>query len=77
MHGKVADLLVCLSENIFLDEIFDVPISRKDFSELLGISLESVVRVFKEFKERGLVDIRGSHFNLLNVEALKEISNYG
>jgi CRP/FNR family transcriptional regulator len=77
MHGKVADLLVCLSENIFQNDIFTVPISRKDFSELLGISLESVVRVFKEFKESGLVDIRGSHFNLLNVEALKEISNYG
>ena len=77
MHGKVADLLVCLSENIFLNTKFDVPISRKDFSELLGISVESVVRVFKEFKEEKLVDIRGSHFKLLDIEGLKKISDYG
>jgi CRP/FNR family transcriptional regulator len=77
MHGKVADLLVCLSENVFLKDEFNVPISRKDFSELLGISVESVVRVFKEFKDSGLVEISGSNFKLLDIEGLKEISNYG
>lgn len=77
MLGKVADLLVCMSENVFQNEKFEVPISRKDFSELLGISLESVVRVFKEFKESNLVEISGSHFELLEVDRLKEISNYG
>lgn len=77
MHGKVADLLVCMSENIFSSTEFNVPISRKDFSDLLGLSVESVVRVFKEFKENGLVNISGTNFELLEVEALKEISNYG
>lgn len=77
MHGKVADLLICMSENIFLDEQFNVPISRKDFSELLGLSVESVVRVFKEFKDNGLVSIRGTQFKLLDIAGLKEISNYG
>ncbi len=77
MHGKVADLLVCMSENVFISTEFNVPISRKDFSDLLGISVESVVRVFKEFKETGLVSISGSNFKLNDVEGLKEISNYG
>jgi CRP-like cAMP-binding protein len=77
MHGKVSDLLICMSENIFLSTEFNVPISRKDFSELLGLSVESVVRVFKEFKENGLVSISGSNFKLLDVEGLKAISNYG
>lgn len=77
MHGKVADLLVCLSENIFSASAFNVPISRRDFSDLLGLSVESVVRVFKEFKESGLVNISGTNFELLDVEGLKEISNYG
>ena len=77
MHGKVADLLVCMSENIFLATEYNVPISRKDFSDLLGLSVESVVRVFKEFKENGLVSISGTNFKLLDIEGLKEISNYG
>ncbi len=77
MHGKVADLLVCMSENVFLANEFEVPITRKDFSELLGLSVESVVRVFKEFKEAGLVKISGTKFKLLDTEGLKQISNYG
>ncbi len=76
-HGKVADLLICLSENVFLNKKFEVPISRKDFSELLGISLESVVRVFKEFKDDKLVNISGTHFELLQIEGLKQISRFG
>lgn len=77
IYGKVADLLICLSENVFLSKKFQVPISRKDFSELLGISLESVIRVFKEFKEDKLVNISGTHFELLDLKGLKKISLYG
>lgn len=76
-HGKIADLLLCLSGRVFKGERFDLPISRGDFADLIGLSVESVSRIFKEFKEENLIEIKGSTFELKDMEALKKISDYG
>jgi len=76
-HGKIADLLLCLSGRVFKGTKFDLPISKGDFAELIGLSPESVSRIFKEFKEENLIEIKGSVFELKDIEALEKISNYG
>jgi CRP/FNR family transcriptional regulator len=76
-HGKVADLLLCLADRVFKEDIFNLPISRNDFAELLGISMESVIRIFKQLKDEKLISIKGSTFNIIDKVALNKISNFG
>jgi len=76
-HGKIADLLLCLSGRVFNSDKFDLPISRTDFADLIGLSMESVSRIFKEFKEENLIDIVGSTFEIRDAQKLEKISNYG
>ncbi len=76
-HGRVADIILCLSENVFNTKKFKLNISRNDLADLTGLSSESVNRIFKEFKEDKLIDIDGKSISVLDFDKLQEISTYG
>jgi CRP-like cAMP-binding protein len=76
-HGRVADIILCLAENVFHSQSFNLNISRNDLADLTGLSPESVIRIFKEFKEDKLIDVKGKEIKVLEFDKLKEISTYG
>lgn len=76
-HGRVADIILCLAENVFHAKSFNLNISRNDLADLTGLSAESVIRIFKEFKEEKLIDVSGKQIQVLDFDKLKEISTYG
>lgn len=76
-HGRVADIILCLAENVFKQHSFKLNISRTDLADLTGLSPESVIRIFKEFKEEKLIDVNGKQITVKEYEKLKEISVYG
>ncbi|MFO7756487.1 MAG: Crp/Fnr family transcriptional regulator [Bacteroidales bacterium] len=75
--GRLADILLCLSERIFKSKDFDLPLSRKDLAELSGMSSETVIRILKKFSEEGLVSMEGKKFTVHNYERLQQISDKG
>lgn len=77
MHGRMADILLCLAQRVFKSESFNLPLTRSDLAELTGMSTESVIRVMKDFKEDGLISNDGKDFELLNTEMLVKISEVG
>ncbi|WP_321371205.1 Crp/Fnr family transcriptional regulator [uncultured Draconibacterium sp.] len=77
MHGRMADILLCLSQRIFKTDAFSLPLSRSDLAELTGMSTESVIRVMKDFKEDGLISFEGKDVELVDVEKLITISQLG
>lgn len=77
MHGRMADILLCLSQRVFKDDSFNLPLSRADLAELTGMSTESVIRVMKDFKDDNLISLEGKDFGLLDVERLMKISELG
>jgi len=76
-YGKLADILLCLSENVFKKQEFELNLSRKDLAELSGMSTENVIRMLKKFKDDGLIEIEGKVFKISNSEKLKQISKSG
>ncbi|NOR75705.1 MAG: helix-turn-helix domain-containing protein [Draconibacterium sp.] len=77
MHGRLADILLCLSQRIYGNDSFHLPLTRADLAELTGMSTESVVRVMKDFKEDGLIRTEGKEIELINLEMLMKISDVG
>jgi len=74
---RLADILLCLANKIFKSNSFELPISRADLGDLTGMSTESVIRMMKEFKEDGLIEMQCKSIELLDVIRLEKISEFG
>jgi len=77
LHGRLADILLCLSRKIFKSTSFDLPLSRADLSDLTSMSTESVIRIMKDFKDDGIIDINNKSITLLDIPRLDRISAKG
>jgi CRP/FNR family transcriptional regulator len=75
--GRIADTLMCLSNNIFKMDEFELPLSRKELAELTGLTSESVIRILSKFKSDQVIEIEGKVFKIINKEKLQQISEYG
>ena len=75
--GRIADTLMCLSNNIFKTDVFELPLSRKELAELTGLTSESVIRILSKFKNDQVIEIEGKIFKIINKEKLQQISEYG
>lgn len=77
LHGRMADILLCLSRKIFKAASFDLPLSRADLSDLTSMSTESVIRILKEFKDDGIINIENKSISLTDIPRLERISDKG
>lgn len=50
----------------------DLPVPRKTLAEMLGVSLESLMRSLKRFRERRLIATSGRQVTILDLESLQE-----
>lgn len=75
--GRLADILICLSERIFKNDNFELPLSRKELAELSGMSPETVVRILKKFNEDGFIQMNGKSLLIKDMLRLKHVSETG
>lgn len=76
-YGKLADTLICLSCNIFKCDGFELNLTRKELAELTGLTPESVIRILSKFKNDQLILMEGKMIKIMDMEKLKQISDYG
>ena len=76
-YGRLADILLCLSDRIFKQAEFELPLSRKDLAELSGMSSETVIRMLKKFNEDGLIRMEGKNLKIVDHKRLQRISETG
>jgi len=75
--GRLADILICLSDRVFKNSEFTLPLTRKELGELAGMSPETVIRMLKEFNEDKVIAMDGKSVRVLNYDRLKQISETG
>lgn len=76
-RGKVAEVILCLSNTIYRCKSFKLTMSMSDIAQLAGISKEGVFKIIKEFTEASLISINNKNFEILNIDRLKEICEKG
>ena len=77
MPGRVADLLLHLKNKIFNCNPFDTFLSRHELADMTSMTMESFIRILKEFKLAGIIAVDGSNIHILDEEALMVISRKG
>jgi CRP/FNR family transcriptional regulator, polysaccharide utilization system transcription regulator len=76
-HGRLADVLLHLSENIFQNDTFDIVLSRQELADFTGMSKEGTIRILKEFKTDGLIDFQNQSFQIIDKRRLIEVGQNG
>ncbi len=73
---NLALLLLALAHNYgeTTDEgvVLDLPVPRRTLAEMLGVSVESLMRALKRFRDRKLLETSGRRVTITDFESLKE-----
>ena len=77
IRGKIADVLLELSERIYNSDIFRIPLNQEDLGNLVDSSRESVSRVLTEFEKDGIIKLAGKKVEIANKKSLLLISANG
>lgn len=77
LNGRLAELLIHLSENVFYSTQYNFLLSRKEIAELLGVATMSLVRTLKDFKKNNLIKLSGNKIEILELKKLEKISQNG
>jgi CRP-like cAMP-binding protein len=77
LKGRVAYLLIYFSKTIFFSEEFDLPLTRKEMADYVGMTTENVIRTLSEFRKDGILKIYGKTIHIANMETLQSISDFG
>lgn len=76
VRGRIAENLIYLSE-LNNNSKFNLGLSRKEFGELSAISEENTVRLFSEFSKENIISINGKEIEILDMNLLRRISEFG
>lgn len=77
VNGRIADILIFLSQNIYMSNEFTLSLSRQEFAEFAGCSKENVIHTLRKFHNEGLITVEGKKVTLNNPEMLVKISKHG
>jgi CRP-like cAMP-binding protein len=77
MRGKIADVLLEMSDHIYNSDVFSLPVNQEEIGNLVDSSRESVSRVLTEFERDSIIEISGKKIEILNKKSLFLISANG
>jgi CRP/FNR family transcriptional regulator len=77
IRGKIADLLLEMSDQIYHSSLFSLPVSQSEIGNLIDASRESVSRVLTEFNKEGIINMKGKRIEIENRNTLLLISSNG
>ncbi len=76
-NGRVADVLLYLSDKIYESRSFSLGLSRQELSEYAGCSREQMIHTLRAFSNDGIISVSGKNIEILDYEKLQTISRVG
>jgi CRP-like cAMP-binding protein len=75
--GRVAYVLLYFTKEIYKSRVFDLPVSRKEIADYIGMSTANVIRTLSDFKKEGIIRVFGKTIEVVEIEKLEVISKRG
>ncbi len=75
--GRVAFILLYFTKEIYNARIFDLPVSRKEIADYIGMSTANVIRTLSDFKREGIIKTFGKTIEIVDIDKLEIISKRG
>ena len=77
LRGRIAFILLEFTDDIYNNHQFEVPVSRREMGELIGMTTENVIRILSEFRRDGIITIAGKTITIRNKQFLQTLEKYG
>lgn len=73
LYGRIAYLLLYFAEEVYKKDEFDLPISRKEISQYIGMTQENVIRAISSLRKDGTIKVFGKSFSLVDKTRLQRM----
>jgi CRP/FNR family transcriptional regulator len=77
LRGRIAFILLLFADNIFKNDKFELPVSRKEIAQLIDMTTENVIRILSEFRKDGIIAAEGKDITILKKSTLIQIARHG
>lgn len=77
LAGRVAFVLLYFTKEIYKSRVFDLPVSRKEIADYIGMSTANVIRTMSDFKRDSIIRIFGKTIEVVDLDKLEIISKRG
>lgn len=77
MSGRVAEILLYFSDEVFHKDEYDMILSRQELGDMTTMAKECVVRILKEIEDSGIIYSDSTRIKILDKERLIQISEKG
>ena len=77
VNGRIADILIFLSQNIYTSNSFVLSLSRQEFAEFAGCSAENVIMTLSKWQNEKIINLEGKNLEIIDVQKLRLISKIG
>jgi CRP-like cAMP-binding protein len=77
LKGRIAYVLIYMSDYIYKNNIFELPVSRKEIGEFIDMTTENVIRTLSEFRKDNIIKINGKIIEIADSRRLKQICEFG
>lgn len=77
LRGRIAHILLYFSKEIYQSSDFELPVSRREIAEYIGMTTENVIRTLSEFRKDKILRIYGKEIDIVDMKRLEGISEHG
>lgn len=75
--GRVAFVLLYFTNEIYKSRVFDLPVSRKEIADYIGMSTANVIRTLSDFRKEDIIRVFGKTIEVVDIDKLEIISKRG
>ncbi|MBO4243717.1 MAG: Crp/Fnr family transcriptional regulator [Bacteroidales bacterium] len=76
-NGRIADVLLYLSDNIYCSRSFSLSFSRQELADYAGCSKEQIIHTLRNFAADNIISASGKKIEIIDYDRLKTISRIG
>ena len=76
LFGRIAYILLYFSKKVYRSNTFELPVSRKEIAEFIGMTTENVIRTLSELRKDNIIKISGKTIEILDLERLNKINEF-
>ncbi|MCK5781476.1 MAG: Crp/Fnr family transcriptional regulator [Flavobacteriales bacterium] len=77
IFGRLADIILYFSEDIFQSTKFTMPLTQQEIANFIGTSRESAARGLSNFRQNKIISLESSNIEILDIDALIQVSRTG
>lgn len=77
VRERLAEVLLLLKDSFDVDEhnVLNISLTREELANMVGTATESVIRLLSEFKQDGLIELKGRRVKFLDVNTLRRMAS--